>query len=297
MLLELAMALETVDRSDDARKIYGKLASSNWSQKIRRNALQLMSGLDIVKQIRKDVTPLKPAMDSENMKLISLALEKGLTNEWNDFKKDKQYNKDSQFRPWFDNEDGKLEKIVNVNTLSEAYNLLVRELSPLKKLSSELLQKSFRRLYLTSDSEKVEFSKSKRKQNLARSSSAPTSFVAYRDENSRSVPMFETVTYSYNETKHFVNGSWDLLSSLLDASPYSAKRFDLGAVRRTIDVERMSCQEVFPVFWGLASTEFSYDFKWNGALNEVTLAGNALKNSRSPWQKGSQKKQTFQVEK
>ena len=33
------------------------------------------------------------------------------------------------------------------------------------------------------------------------------------------------VSYSYNETKHFVNGSWDLVSALREIAPFSAKRF------------------------------------------------------------------------
>lgn len=307
-MLELGMALETVDRPDDARKIYGKLASTNWSQKIRRNSMQLISGLDIVKQIRKDISPAKPAMDYENMKLISMALEKGLSNEWNDFKKDKQFSKDSQFRPWFDNEEGKLDKIVNVNTVNEAYNLLMRELNPLKKITSELLQKSFRRLYLSRAVEKLEFAKQKRKQNLAlqANSYSPTQyrrtssavFTPYTEDPTGSIPLVSTnreLDYSYNETRHFVNGSWDLVSSLVDSTPYSARRFDLGAVRRSVDLEMLSCTETFPVLWGLGTAVYSYDLSWNAVLDEVTLTGNALKNSKSPWQKASRSSQIFQV--
>jgi hypothetical protein len=302
--LELGMALETVDRADDARKIYGKLASTNWSQKIRRNSMQLISGLDIVKQIRKDISPAKPAMDYENMKLISMALEKGLSNDWNDFKKDKQYTKDAQFRPWFDNEESKLDKIVNVNTINEAYNLLMRELNPLKKISSELLQKSFRRLYLSKVAEKLEFAMLKRKQNLAfntdpsqyrRVSSAV--FTAYTEDLSGSVPLArkESDHYSFNETRHFVNGSWDLVSSLVDSAPYSARRFDLGAVRRSLDVEMLSCTETFPVLWGLGTAVYSYSLSWNAVLDEITLAGKSLQSSKSPWQRASRSTQTVQV--
>ena len=43
--LELAMALETVERTDEARKIYGKLIAISWSPSIRRNALALVLGL------------------------------------------------------------------------------------------------------------------------------------------------------------------------------------------------------------------------------------------------------------
>jgi hypothetical protein len=67
VLLELAMCLETVDRADDARRIYGKLAATSWSPNIKRNALQLISGLDITKQIRNDISGPKSAMDVEGM--------------------------------------------------------------------------------------------------------------------------------------------------------------------------------------------------------------------------------------
>jgi hypothetical protein len=40
--LEYAMALETVDRSEEARQIYGKVAIANWSPKIKGNAVQLL---------------------------------------------------------------------------------------------------------------------------------------------------------------------------------------------------------------------------------------------------------------
>ena len=53
--LEIAMALETVDRTDEAREIYGKLVTINWSQKTKRNALQLLQGLDITMKIRQQV--------------------------------------------------------------------------------------------------------------------------------------------------------------------------------------------------------------------------------------------------
>jgi len=70
--LELAMALETVDRTDEARKIYGKLLAVSWSTKVRRNALGLVQGLDIAAKIRKtDTGTRKPAMDMANMEIVA----------------------------------------------------------------------------------------------------------------------------------------------------------------------------------------------------------------------------------
>ena len=88
VLLELAMALETVDRAEDARKLYGKLLTQSTSSKIRRNALGLVQGLDIVSKLRKDIgVDNTPLMDYESMHAISMKLKEGLTNEWDDYKK------------------------------------------------------------------------------------------------------------------------------------------------------------------------------------------------------------------
>eukprot|EP01042_Synura_sphagnicola_P018601 gene18601-23520_t len=51
------MALETVpERVEEARKVYAKLASTCWSSKVRRQAVGLLQGLDIVKQLRPDIS-------------------------------------------------------------------------------------------------------------------------------------------------------------------------------------------------------------------------------------------------
>ena len=70
--LELAMALETVERTDEARKIYGKLIAISWSPSIRRNALALVQGLDIAARISKQLPGTqKPAIDMASLYLIS----------------------------------------------------------------------------------------------------------------------------------------------------------------------------------------------------------------------------------
>ena len=69
VLLELGMALETVpDRVEDSRKVYAKLASTSWSPKVRRQALQLLQGLDITRQLRSDISVAPtPTIDYEAM--------------------------------------------------------------------------------------------------------------------------------------------------------------------------------------------------------------------------------------
>ena len=161
VLLELGMAYETVDRSDDARQIYSKLASTSWSQKIKRNSLSLLQGLDISKQIRKDVDGKmtgKPLMDVNNMYQISRALEAGLTNEWDNYKK-KDFGKDNNIKPWFDNLVASTpDQIV---TFRDAYFVLERCLNPLKKVSSEMIARAMNKVYLSSDNEKITFLKAR----------------------------------------------------------------------------------------------------------------------------------------
>ena len=66
------MALETVERTDEARKIYGKLIAISWSPSIRRNALALVQGLDIAARISKQLPGTqKPALDMAGLYLIS----------------------------------------------------------------------------------------------------------------------------------------------------------------------------------------------------------------------------------
>lgn len=99
VLLELAMALETVERGEEARKVYGKvrrggaffhpslakyirhliispphlqLATVSWSPSVRRNALSLMQGLDMVKQIRRDVSRPRPVVDMQSLYQVSI---------------------------------------------------------------------------------------------------------------------------------------------------------------------------------------------------------------------------------
>ena len=132
ILLELAMSLETVDRTDDARRIYGKLAATSWSPTIKRNAhLQLISGLDITKQNQNDVRPTqRSAMDVEGMNKISEALEAGLSNGWDDWGKTDKRNK--MARPWFDDGKQREGQYTKVDTFRDAYFLVEEALDPLR---------------------------------------------------------------------------------------------------------------------------------------------------------------------
>jgi hypothetical protein len=154
--LEYAMALETVERSDEARQIYSQLTVISWSQKIRSQALQLLQGLEITKQIRTDIRPSKPFMDMASMRLVSEALKPGLRSEWDNDEKRKKYYK---VTPWFDGVSRS--NVMNSSTLSkcetfmDAHAVFVQILDPLKKIPMEVLQKAFRTTVHASDGEKL----------------------------------------------------------------------------------------------------------------------------------------------
>jgi hypothetical protein len=153
--LELAMALETVDRTDEAREIYSKLISISWSDKTKRNALQLMQGLDITLKIKasgmdrtfKPMSDAQAAAQSEAMEKIAQALKPGLTNAWNDYKK-------GDPQPWYD-DGGKTIAAIKIESFKDAYYLLEKTFNPLTKIPSQLIMRALRKMYLSSDSEKL----------------------------------------------------------------------------------------------------------------------------------------------
>ena len=204
VILELAMALETVNRQDDARKLYGLLITKCGNDKIRRSALQLLQGLDIVSKLRKDITlDTSPIMDMENMAAISEKLREGLRNEWDDYKK----KSSKEVKPWYDMDDEAGRSLERVGSFQDAYYLSLRSINPLKKIPSLAFQQMFRRFYVTNDTVKMNFINSGAGVKL----------------NSTS----ELVSSYYRQ----LNGTWEIVVSLRDKAPYAAKRFESGAVR------------------------------------------------------------------
>ena len=262
--LEIAMALETVDRTDEAREIYGKLVTINWSQKTRRNALQLLQGLDITLKIRQQgmdgtnrpMSDAQAAAQSAAMSSIQEALRPGLRNAWNEYKK-------GDPSPWFD-DGGKEIASIRIDSFKDAYYLLERVFSPLQKIPSALMNRAFRKMYLSSDSDKFDLLKEKgvldqdkKKKRVTTVSDALDPFIpglnsrnedpfSKKDTNTGSLdtvplpPIISDVTpitpsssvWSGNirnpivvETfEKSVNGTWDLVAHLSDTSPYTATR-------------------------------------------------------------------------
>eukprot|EP01041_Mallomonas_annulata_P000619 gene619-1195_t len=323
-LLELAMALETVQRSDDARSVYGRLATTSWSQKIRRQALQLMQGLDITQKLRQDgVTTQAPVMDLVYMTQISEKLKEGLTNEWDDYKKkDKK-----KVAAWFEDDEkvgARLEKVTNIR---DAYYLLLRAMNPLKKVPSEALSRALRMMYITPMSDKLKFITDR----MAADAPKPPpsykyestvgedgSIYAERQTKQKAPPRVEVVDLGALFGKN-INGSWDLVMSLSDKRPHCARMFESGSLRRTFDTNFASLPspsgidgtttttmmpfgssfsisdarkemspvvtETEPVFWGLGSNTRKGAVSWNSDRSELTVSLKDGKQSPVPCQK------------
>ena len=261
--LEIAMALETVDRTDEAREIYGKLVTINWSQKTRRNALQLLQGLDITLKIRQQgmdgpsrpISDAQAAAQSAAMSSIQEALKPGLRNAWNEYKK-------GDATPWFD-DGGKEIAAIRIDTFKDAYYLLERVFRPLQKIPSQLMNRAFRKMYLSLDLEKLELLKEKglldpdkKKKRVTTVSDAIDPFIpglnsrnedpfSKKDANAGSLDTAPLppppVTADVKEVtsvwggstrnpvvmdsfKRSVNGTWDLVAFLSDTAPYTATR-------------------------------------------------------------------------
>lgn len=328
VLLELGMAYETVDKIDDARQIYSQLASTSWSQKIKRNSLSLLQGLDISKQIRKDIDgkiKIKPLMDVNNMYQISRALEAGLTNEWDNYKK-KDVGKDNNIKPWFD--DGSfLATPDQIVTFRDAYFVLERCLNPLKKVSSEMIAKAMNKIYLCGDNEKITFLKTRglvsikdtaqnkvfnenlrnvsflAEMNAKRTdmldSSTNVKFAWMKEDYEQTSVIIKPVTandkkvitLNPNEVRpsivygRLLNGTWDLVVSVKDKAPYLAERFESGTLRRTYDKYYDKVIETNSVMWGMSTKIRSMDMSWSDSRSELSLSGGDIQTSIAPWQK------------
>lgn len=329
VLLELGMAYETVDKIDDARQIYSQLASTSWSQKIKRNSLSLLQGLDISKQIRKDIDgkiKIKPLMDVNNMYQISRALEAGLTNEWDNYKK-KDVGKDNNIKPWFD--DGSfLATPDQIVTFRDAYFVLERCLNPLKKVSSEMIAKAMNKIYLCGDNEKITFLKTRglvsikdtaqnkvfnenlrnvsflAEMNAKRTdmldSSTNVKFAWMKEDYEQTSVIIKppvtandkkVITLNSNEVRpsivygRLLNGTWDLVVSVKDKSPYLAERFESGTLRRTYDKYYDKVIETNSVMWGMSTKIRSMDMSWSDSRSELSLSGGDIQTSIAPWQK------------
>jgi len=216
----------------------------------------------------------------------------GLTNEWDSYKKK---GPDTRAVPWFE-DDARLGTIEKVQSLFDAYYVLLRAINPLKKVSTEVIGKAFRRVYFTNDNEKFTF---------IRGRISPGKLVS---------PDNSTLSDCSQLMGRSLNGTWDLMISYTDKAA-AARRYESGDLRRIIDSKFFTpyqaippaytpplysypspLREKVPVFWGLNKATTRGTAAWNFARSELTLTYTTGPSS-APWQKKSELTQTTQVSK
>ena len=185
-------------------------------------------------------------------------------------------------------------------------------------------------MYLTPNTEKLAFISSRsdikasqNKKESLRDLDAPTGFMdasgsIYADE---SALLREKEKAKQKNVKSIqldrilgnnLNGSWDLIFSMVDKKPYAAKRYEIGDVRQIFQLDirpfykennnenlflvspEASVEEIIPVFWGMSTTSKSGLLSWNGDRFELTVSMKKDGKSSVPSQSISSN-QTYQV--
>lgn len=329
----------------------------SWSEKTKRNALQLLSGLNIVNQIKKDVGPTKPVVDDETLLGVKRALADGMRNDWDDYdKKDYNRRKDTVL-PWYD--DGTTAaKGDKIETFRDAYFVLAKVINPLKKVPSQTISRAFRKLYITQDVEKLSFLKQRGLVSLisetsasrmakSKSQSSASNFAAVGsgfgdgakatesdggnngsaqkkyEQAEAAQQAFRSAISGFNSQLEStlniqsksgpvltsdisdyyfkaLNGTWEVVVALSDKSPYTAKRYEYGDLRRTLITQVTGfgtpmCEEVYPTFWGLSQGKNRFTLDWDGRRNEVSFSGGELSSSQGPWVRRNDRSQSVQV--
>lgn len=269
--LEYGMVLETVDRGEESRKIYGQLGATNSSPRIKKSAMQLLQGLEITLKLRKKgFTTSKPVIDMEAMQTMSNLLSVGLTDEWS------TYQRENTPKLWVYGKTG--DDLYKLETIYDTYTLLIRCLSStlfLEKVPSPIIRRAVRKMFLLNEVEKLDLMKQrmpplhhmkknlkdveiKTKEKEISSISSSSKFTSsgndiMGDEISMfaaSVPLESStgkvvggknsVMLSSNVFEKQLNGSWELVFSLYDKSAGQIKRVEQGEVRRRIDFSPLS---------------------------------------------------------
>lgn len=97
--LEYAMALEAAKETEEAGSVYRRLQLISWSPRVQRLATQLLAGMEVYASVEQTLPPVQAGMDSENMRLVSQALEAGLYRDPWDREKGNE-KKRKAYEPW-----------------------------------------------------------------------------------------------------------------------------------------------------------------------------------------------------
>ena len=322
--LELGMAYETVNQADDARKIYGLLASKSRSPKIRQYSMQLLQGLDITSQLRKDInTNTKPILDPKNMYIMSNNLRAGLTDKWADYKK-KDMPVDNNILSQIKAKE--IRDLANVSNFTDAIYILHQCLNPLQieKIPTSSIGKSLRMIYITKDDEKLEYLKQTmsriyvaavREASTPSSSSYSNSAMLLKSISASSKPATSKsnsalLSSSSDDVrpgstpissafKNTVNGTWDLVLSWSDVKnnvnnnwQNNLQFFDYpDDIRRDIDLQKMKGIEKSRTFFGLSELSMNGQITWDSSRSELSFMLDNNRKSSVPVQPRLQRRQ------
>ena len=122
------------------------------SPKIKKNAFQLLQGLEITLKLRKQVhITSKPVIDMEAMQTMSSMLRAGLMDEWS------RYRRKDAPRSW--NYGKSEDDLYKLETAYDTYTLLlmsVRSSLFLERVPPAIMKRAVRKMFLLSNAEKIE---------------------------------------------------------------------------------------------------------------------------------------------
>lgn len=303
--LELGMAYETLYQLDDARAIYNKILATNWSQKNRKNASLLLSGLDIAKKVSKKLAEgqedaVKAFNSFSNSDVFNEVMDKAVYSSWDSYKRNDRRSRGRSVSSSYEIDKSVAQRLANYsyNTVEEAYLALLIEIQPLQEVKTEILVKAIKKLNSANESEKYEFIGSKEYRFRDDQSFQLNSIIsalkstnqqqALVQEREKAKQRFNYQVQNAIDLVPFINGSWELVTSLSlpFSTPFSSnqrKRYELGENRRYLNIYNEGCSEVFPSFFGFSTSSLSYSCKFKEIVNEVIFMGESLRKSTSPW--------------
>jgi hypothetical protein len=174
-------------------------------------------------------------------------------------------------KPWYENNDEFTKRLESVETFRDAYYLCLRAMNPLKKIPSEVIRRMFRRIYLTNDTAKMECMN--RESGIQVNTTSQLGGVFHRN----------------------LNGTWELVLSLSDRTPYASKRYETGAVRVCIINREDRFTETVPGLWGMGTYTRYSSIVWNEVRRELIVTTSGGGSTNIPSQKKDASEQTFQV--
>jgi hypothetical protein len=219
------MALEAAKETEEAGTIYRRLQLISWSPRVQRLATQLLAGMEVYASVEQTLPPVQAGMDSENMRLVSQALEAGLYRD--PWEREKGIEKKRKaYEPWLA-VDAAARSVAQdlpdkVCNLTDARAVLL--VACANRRSSNTLLLLMQAIGVFANSSAVE------------------------------TQTFQASYTSRGSYMQQLNGSWELVASLQDVST-SCEMHGTNAWRRTVDTELLTATDEVQMFGGMVCTQ------------------------------------------